>query len=345
MQTQDFLRELCAQPGLTGAEMKAAEYVAAAFRPYVDEVRIDKLYNVIARVKGEGPKLLFAAHIDEIGLMVTQIEEDGCLRMGSVGGVDPRILPGMRVQVHGKQQLLGVIGAKAPHLLTDEERKQNYKREDLFIDLGYPVEKVRKLVQIGDLVTLENRFTQLQNGRVTTKTADDRACVAILYRALQLLKGLRPKADLYFVATCQEEIGCYGAGMVGYSVDPDFAVALDVCHAKTPGAPDTRTHKLDALVASQGPYLHPVLREKLMDVAKRQNIQVQTAIVPRFTSTDADKLNIQRGGIPTVLLELPLKYMHTSVELLDMQTLEEGARLLANFAAEACAAWEEELWT
>lgn len=343
MRTEDFLREVCDLPGLTGHEGPVAEYIAAAFRPYADEVWVDKLNNVIARVKGDGPKVLFAAHLDEIGLMVVKIEEDGALRMGNVGGVDPRILPGMRVRVHGREKMLGVIGAKAPHLLSDEERKKNYRREDLYIDLGLPADKVRESVRIGDLVTLESRFVKLENGRYTTKTADDRACVAILYRAMQLLQGLKTKADLYFVATCQEEIGSYGAGMTGFSLDPDYAVALDVTHAKTPGAPDN-TYKLDSLVASTGPYIQPMLRRKLMEVAKAQNIEVQTAVVPRTTSTDADNLAIQRGGIPTALLELPLKYMHTSVEMLDMRTLEEGARLLAHFAAAVDESWEDELW-
>ncbi len=345
MHTEEFLKAVTALPGLTGSEGQAAEYIAAAFRPYCDEVKIDKLNNVIARKRGQGPKVMFCAHLDEIGLMVVKIEDDGSLRMGNVGGVDPRILPGMRVQVYGKQTLFGVIGAKAPHLLSKEESEKNYKREDLYIDLGLPAGRVKELVRIGDLVTLEARFTALQNGRYATKTADDRACVAILYRAMQLLGDMKHKADLYFVATCQEEIGSYGAGMAGHSVDPDFGVALDVCHAQTPGAPKLRTHELDSLVASQGPYLHPVLRAKLMEVAKRNNIQVQTAIVPRTTSTDADSLAIQRDGIPTILLELPLKYMHTTVELLEMRTLEEGARLLAHFAAAVDAGWEESLWT
>ncbi len=345
MGLEEFLKEVTAVPGLTGAEGPVAAYIADAFRPLADEVTIDRMNNVIARLKGEGPRVLLAAHLDEIGLMVVKIEKDGSLRLGNVGGVDPRILPGMRVRVLGRETLLGVVGAKAPHLLTQEERKQNYKREDLHVDLGLPAEKVRELVNIGDLVQLEHRFTKLQNGRYAMKTADDRACVAILYRAMQLLQHMKHKADLYFVATCQEEIGSYGAAMTGFSLDPDFGVALDVCHGKTPGAPDLNTYKLDTPVASMGPYIQPVLRSKLLEVARAQNIEVQTSVVPRYTSTDADKLGIQRGGIPTILLELPLKYMHTTVELLDMRTLEESARLLANFCCEVAEDWEEELWT
>lgn len=344
MLLEQFLREVTALPGLTGNEEKVAQYIAEKFKPLCDEVYITPTYSVIAHKKGNGPKVMFAAHLDEIGLMVSRIEDDGSLRMGSVGGVDPRILPGMRVKVLGKETLLGVVGAKAPHLLTEQEKNKNYKRDDLYVDLGLSSERVKELVRVGDLIQLETRFVELKNRRFVTKTADDRACVTILYRALQLLQKMSHEADLYFVATCQEEIGSYGAKMAGYHVDPDFGVALDVTHAQTPDAEPTRTHELTSLVASMGPYIQPVLREKLMNVAKEQNIEVQTAVVPRYTSTDADELGLVRAGVPTVLLELPLKYMHTSVELLDMHVLEEGGRLLAAFAASIEKGWEDELW-
>lgn len=344
MELKQFLQEAAAIQGLTGNEFPVARYIADLFAPLCDEVRITSTGSVIARKRGAGPKVMFAAHLDEIGLMVSKIEKDGSLRMGSVGGVDPRILPGMRVKVFGKTTLLGVVGAKAPHLLSAEEREKNYQRDDLHVDLGLPYDKVTALVQVGDLIQLETRFVSLQNDRVATKTADDRACVAMLYGALQHLQQMKHEADLYFVATCQEEIGSYGAKMAGYEVDPDFAVALDVCHASTPDCPPPRTFELTSLVATMGPYIQPVLRKKLMDVAKDNNIRVQTSVAARYTSTDADDLGVVRCGVPTCLLELPLKYMHTSVELIDMGVLKEGARLLAHFAAAVRADWEGELW-
>ena len=142
MHTEDFLQEITRIRGLSGDEGLVSEYVSAQFAPFADEVRTDSLYSVIAHKKGKGPKVAFFAHIDEIGLMVVRIEDDGCLRLGNVGGVDPRILPGQRVTVCGREALPGVIGAKAPHLLSDEERKKNYRREDLYVDLGFPAEKV-----------------------------------------------------------------------------------------------------------------------------------------------------------------------------------------------------------
>ncbi|HHU02990.1 MAG TPA: M42 family metallopeptidase [Christensenellaceae bacterium] len=346
MQPRDFLKEVTAIPGLSGNERKVAEYIRDKWEPLTDEVSITPTNSVIARKKGKGPSVLFAAHLDEIGLMVSRIEDDGSLRMVGVGGVDPRILPSMRVSVLAKSgRLTGVIGAKAPHLLTEDERNKNYTMGELHIDLGMDASKVKELVQVGDEVQLEYRFTELLNNRVAVKTCDDRACVAILYRAMQLLQDMRHDADIYFLATCQEEVGAFGAWQTSYQLFPDYAVALDVCHAATPDADPTRTHDLTAVVASAGPYLNPVLRRKLMEVAEEQNIKVQTSVVPRYTATDADEIAISRSGIPTILIELPLKYMHTSVELIDTHVIDEAARLLACFAQEINASWEDELWT
>lgn len=345
MSTDDFLREITALRGLSGDEGLVSAYVARQFAPYCDEVTVDAMNNVIAHKKGAGPRVMFSAHLDEIGLMVVAIEEDGSLRLGQVGGVDPRILPGQRVHVHGVKTLMGVIGAKAPHLLSEEERKKNYKREDLYVDLGLPGDRVREWVRIGDQVQLDHRYTELQNGYAAVKTCDDRACVAMMFQAVKLLQNIHHEADLYFVASTQEEVGSRGALTAAYALDPDFAVALDVCHADTPGAPAWRTHKPDSLVASMGPYLHPVLRDKLVEVAREHNIALQTAVVPRSTATDADEISESRAGVPTVLLELPLKYMHTTVETLNTNTLKEGGRLLAQFAAAVSPAWEDELWT
>lgn len=344
MQTEAFLREVTSLPGLTGSEAAVAQYIAKAFEPYCDDVRIDALNSVIGHIKGNGPKVMLCAHLDEIGLMVSLIEKDGSLRMRSVGGVDPRILPGMRVTVYGKEKLMGVVGAKAPHLLSPEESSKNYKREDLFIDLGMSAERVNELVHVGDCVALEYAFTPLLNNRFATKTVDDRGCVAILLRTMELLKKVETTADLYFVATCQEEIGSYGALTTAFGIEPDFGVALDVCHARTPGAPDMATHELTSAVASVGPFIHPYLRKKLDEVARENNIEVQSAVVPRYTSTDADSLSGVRGGVPTVLLELPLKYMHTSVETFDMHALTECARLLCAYCAAINDTWRDELW-
>lgn len=346
MTAEEFLRQVTAIPGVTGNERPAAEYIAEAFRPYADEVRITPLNSVIAHKKGPGPKVMICAHLDEIGMMVSKIEEDGCLRLQRVGGVDPRVLPGMRVRVCAQEGvLLGVVGATPPHLLREAERKSNYTFDNLFVDLGMDADQVRRRVRVGDTVCFEARYAALRNGRIATKTADDRACVAIMLEAAKRLQSLRHGADLYFVATCQEEIGSYGALTAGFEVNPDYGVAFDVCHAHTPGAPANSTSSIDSLVASKGPYIQPFLVKKLEEAAKNNGIGLQIAIDNRDTATDADELGTVRAGVPTVLLSLPIKYMHTNVETLDLHALTEGARLLAHYLADVSAGWEEQLWT
>jgi len=240
---------------------------------------------------------------------------------------------------------MGVIGAKPPHLLTAEDRAKNYNREDLYIDLGMTPDHVHEKVQVGDFVTLEYGFTKLLNNRYTVKTVDDRGCVAILLRAMELLQKMDTVADLYFVATCQEEIGAYGAMTAGFAVDPEIGIVLDVCHAVTPGAPALATHELGSVVSGKGPFINRYLRKKLDEIAGEINVEVQTGVSTRGTGTDADTLGIVRGGVPCVLLELPLKYMHTSVELFDMHALTECARLLAAYCAAIDDTWRDELWT
>ena len=345
MKAEDFLREVTAIPGVTGNERAAADYIADAFRPFADEVEITPLNCVVAHKKGSGPRVLICAHLDEIGMMVSKIEEDGCLRLQSVGGVDPRVLPGMRVRVYAKDgMLMGVVGATPPHLLKEADRKNNYTWETLFVDLGMDPDRVKQKVRLGDTVCFESRYVELKNDRVATKTADDRACVAIMLEAAQRLQSMRHSADLYFVATCQEEIGSWGALVSGFALAPAYGVAFDVCHADTPGAPRNSTSKITSLVTSKGPYLNSFMVKKMEETAKENGIELQVAVDPRSTATDADELSITRAGVPTVLLSLPIKYMHTNVETLDMHALKEGGRLLALYLASVDESWEGELW-
>ncbi len=344
MDIQKVLAEAAALLGPSGQEMQVADYFARQFRPFVDEVTVDSMFNVIAHKKGTGPRVMLCAHMDEIGMMVTQIEEDGAIRLGNVGGVDPRILPASRVWVHGKEKLFGTIGALPPHLLTAADRQKNYTADSLYVDVGLPGDRVKELVRIGDLVTFNVPFTQLLNGQVASKTMDDRACVAMLLLAAERLTKLHCDADVYFVGSTQEEVGSRGAMTAAFAIAPDLAVALDVDHATIPGSRPDTTVDGDCLCVSVGPYLQPKLVDRLLACAKDHHVKLQTAVSARYTSTDADDVSIARDGIPTVLLSLPLKYMHTSVETIDLQALQEGGRLLAHFLGELDGGWEEDLW-
>lgn len=344
MDIRKLLSEAAEVCGPSGQEMAAAAYFAEQFRPLVDEVRVDSMFNVIAHKKGEGPKVMICAHQDEIGLMVTKIEDDGSLRMGMVGGVDPRILPASRVWVHGREKLFGTIGALPPHLMSAEDRARNYTMKELYVDVGLPAEKVRELVRIGDLVTFEGRNTAMLNDQLAAKTMDDRSCVVMMLLAAEKLRRLVCDADVYFVATSQEEVGARGAETAAFAIDPDLCVAIDGDFADQPGSRPDTTVPLDALVTSVGPYLQPKLVKRFQGCAAAHGVKLGTIVAPRSTATDADKVGLARSGVPSILLSLPMKYMHTTVETVNMKTLEEGGRLLAHFISELDGGWEEDLW-
>ena len=345
MDIKKILSESTSTLGVSGQEACVAAYFAEQFRPYVDEVTVDSMHNVIARKKGNGPKVMLCAHLDEIALMVNHIEDDGAVRFANVGGVDPRILPGSRVWVHGtKGKLFGTIGAMPPHLLSAEERTSNYKMDKLHIDLGMTAEQVREQVRVGDMITFNTPFTELANGQVAAKSLDDRSCIAIMLRADERLQKMICDADVYFVCSGQEEVGGRGAKTAAFAIEPDLAVVLDVGFALTPGCGPDVAKPLDMPIFTHGPYVQPKLNKRLIDCAKAHHIKFSQEVSSRSTGTDADDIVISRGGVPTVIISLPLKYMHTAVETISLDTLEECARLLAHFVSELDASWEDDLW-
>ena len=345
MDIKKILSESTSTLGVSGQEACVAAYFAEQFRPYVDEVTVDSMHNVIARKKGNGPKVMLCAHLDEIALMVNHIEDDGAVRFANVGGVDPRILPGSRVWVHGtKGKLFGTIGAMPPHLLSAEERTSNYKMDKLHIDLGMTAEQVREQVRVGDMITFNTPFTELANGQVAAKSLDDRSCIAIMLRAAERLQKMICDADVYFVCSGQEEVGGRGAKTAAFAIEPDLAVVLDVGVSLTPGCGPDVAKPLDMPIFTHGPYVQPKLNKRLIDCAKAHHIKFSQEVSSRSTGTDADDIVISRGGVPTVIISLPLKYMHTAVETISLDTLEECARLLAHFVSELDASWEDDLW-
>ena len=350
MEVLTYLQQVSQLLGPSGHELETSAWLAEKFRPLCDEVRIDALHNVIAlkkgtRKRGQKPiRVMLSAHQDEIALMVTDILPDGTLRLGQVGGVDPRILPASQVLVHGRKVLVGVVGAKPPHLMTPGEAEKNYNRDDLFVDVGLPADKVRAQVNIGDLVTLRGETLPLLNGQTAGKTMDDRACAGMMLVAAEQLQNVKHEADIYFVCSTQEEVGAYGAWVSAFGIDPDLAVAIDVTHAPIPGSRPNTTVPLDAPAVTYGAYIQPKLLERLKDTAKRHHVSYNLEPAHRSTGTDLDEIGVARDGIPGVLVDLPLRYMHTSVEVIDMNALTEGGRLLAAFVGELTEGWDDELW-
>jgi len=346
MDTKEFLAELVDAPGISGYEEFISSKVARVFERYCDEVRTDAFYNVYAKKTdkhGENmPKIMLAAHIDEIGLMVKEICEDGFLRFVSVGGVDQRILPGLEVTVHGKEALTGVIGAKPPHLQTADDAKKALEMKDMAIDVGVCGEQLKDLINVGDPITFKSPLTTLNGSMICGKSLDDRAGVAILLETMKQLDELRFEAEVYFVATVQEELGTRGAIISAFRVMPDIGIAIDVTHGDMPDAPKEETFAMDkGPIIAIGPNMHPGLSKKLMDIAKEYGIEYLVEVEAGPTGTDARAIQVSRAGVPTVLIEIPLKYMHTTVEMINIETVKQAGMLLARFISSMKEGWRE----
>ncbi|MBE3101969.1 MAG: M42 family metallopeptidase [Firmicutes bacterium] len=343
---KELLAELINIPGVSGYEEEVAKRVAMEFSKYCDEVNTDSFYNVYGVKRGNttdsSPKVMLAAHMDEIALMVKDIDDNGFLRFTNIGGVDQRVLLAQEVIVHGKEKLLGIVASKPPHILEANETQKAIKMQDMSIDIGMNVDKVKKLVHIGDLITFNSPLVSMQGDMVNGKSIDDRAGVVMLVEVMKELEHLRYQAEVYSVATVQEEVGTRGAIISTYKVEPDIGIAIDVTHGDTPDASKEDTHPMDkGIVVCMGPNMHPGLTEKLIGLAKEYGIECQIGVTARPTGTDARSIQISRSGVPTILIEIPLRYMHTTVETLNLDHIKKGARLIALFIASLKEGWQE----
>ena len=332
---EELISRLSDMRGISGYEYRINEKIKEMFMPYCDEVRIDTLGSVIAFKKGKTSKtsIMLEAHCDEIGLMVSDIDERGFLYFVNVGGVDQRILPSSEVVVHGKRDIKGVIGAKPPHVLSAEEAKKSVKIKDMTIDTGLSADEVRRIVSIGDSVTLSQSVGKMLNRVYSGKTLDDRAGVAAILEVFKRVGEI--DADLYASVSVQEEVGLRGAKVTSFGIYPDMAIAIDVCHAVTP---DNSKNAYDAgsgTVITIGPNIHPRIADKLFEISKKYDIKTNTDVDSGDTGTDAWAIQVAKSGIPTGLLSIPLKYMHTSVETMDMRDFEATVLLLERFVKES----------
>ncbi|MGM0471210.1 MAG: M42 family metallopeptidase [Bacillota bacterium] len=348
MESQEFLAQLSNATGISGQESKVAELIEDTFSDYVDEIKRDRLGNLITYKAGQADetrsKVMLAAHMDEIGLMVKDIDDEGFLKFTTVGGIDQRTLVGQEVLVYGQEVVRGIIGAKPPHIQEPDERKKAVKLEDMHIDLGREAKEVQELITIGDLAVVDREFTSLDDKRVSGKALDDRSGVVVMLECLKELTRLRHQADVYAVATVQEEVGVRGAITSTYGVMPDIGIAVDVGHGKVPGTSAEDTAKLgEGPVIALGPQVHPKLHNKLKEVAKEYDISYQINAETSPRGTDAFAIQITKSGIPTALISIPLRYMHTSVESLDLSDLKQAGRLLANFITQVDAEFVEGL--
>jgi len=332
-----LLEELSSLRGISGYEHLISDKISEYLAPYADEVYKDTLGNVIA-VKHSGkensPRIMIEGHMDEIGLMVKDIDENGFITFCAVGGIDSRILPSLEVTIHGKKDIHGIIGAKPPHLQSADESKKSMKITDMAIDVGMSADEVKKLVNVGDPITMATQPKALYDKYFSAKTLDDRAGICAVINVLKNLKDKKLNVDLYAVCAVCEEVGLRGAICATYGINPDIAVAIDVCHGITPDNSDDAFKCGDGTVLSTGPNLHPKLYERLLATAKAHDIKIQTSVESGNTGTDAWAIQVSREGIPTGLLSIPLKYMHTCVETLNTDDVFATADVLTHFISE-----------
>jgi putative aminopeptidase FrvX len=335
----EFLKNLLSTPGPSGNEGAAAKAWRTEAEKFAEEVRGDKMGNSFATLNAGGaPRVMLSGHIDEIGLMITHIDDQGLLRFQGVGGWDPQVLVGQRVLVQTQNgQVAGVIGKKAIHLMEAEERKKVSQIKNLWIDIGAKDgDEAKERVRVGDVGVVDQDVLELPNGRIASRSLDNRMGAFVVLEALRLFsekQGLA--AEVVAVASVQEEIGLYGARGAAFGLDPDAAIAVDVTHATdTPGVSKDEhgDHSLGSgPVITRATNLSPIVSDGLIAAAEGEDIAYTLEADSRSTSTDADAIQFTRAGVATGLVSVPNRYMHSPNETVALEDLENCARLIAAY--------------
>jgi putative aminopeptidase FrvX len=339
MKSFKLIKNLTETPGPSGFEKYISKYIEQIWKPFVETVTIDRIGSVFATKSGTGvdprPQLLLAAHMDEIGLMVTEVinrDEYGFIRVTNVGGVDIRHLYGQPVVVHGRRDLPGVLASLPARMLPTERRNKPFGFEDLVVDPGLPVESLKEQVDIGDFISFRQPLRKLMGKNVTGKALDNRASVAAVTICLEELQNRQHEWDVVAVATAQEETRLLGAYTGSFAQAPDIAIAIDVTFAKGAGLTEQAYPELNSgPVLDIGPNVHPGMYKALQDAAEAMEMEVSVGTHTRGSGTDAFGIQVARSGVPTGLVSIPLRSMHTMVETVNTKDVERTGRLLAEF--------------
>ncbi|MCD6218556.1 M42 family metallopeptidase [bacterium] len=334
-----FLEEITNMPMPSGFERSAQEVWMKYAKQYADETKYDAYGNAIAILNPKGkPRLMLVGHGDAVGLIVTFINDQGYVHFMQVGGIDPMTLIAQRVVIHNKKgNIFGVIGKKAIHMTPPEDRKKVPKHEELWIDIGAKDKKnAEKMVSVGDYISINGTFEMLKNNLAVGCRMDNKIGIWAVAEVLRMLKGSKIDACVIAVSSVQEEIGGTGAKTAAYHLEPDVAIAIDVTQATDhPGCVKEKYGDVkcgDGPVVDFGPAIHPVVLDGILSVAKKNKIKLQHTASGGRTGTDADSINISRGGVPTALIGLANRYMHTTVEVVHLGDLEKIAKLLTEYA-------------
>jgi endoglucanase len=334
----DFLKRLVDTPGPSGYEQRVQRVFRDRVSAFAADIRTDVLGNVYASINpGGSPRIMLAGHADEIGFQVRYVSDEGMLYFGSIGGHDVVVTVGQRVIVHtAGGRVPGVLGRKAVHLLDTDERTKMPKLDDLWIDIGAKDKAdAESAVAIGDCVTYDHELQRLRGEQCVARSFDDKMGVFVVAEALRLLSKTSLKASVTGVSTVQEEVGLRGARTSAYGIDPQIGIATDVGHATDyPGGDKKKVGDIKLGGGPQitrGPNINPMVYDRLVSTAKELGIPCQIAAAPGGTGTDANVIQLNRAGVAAGLVSVPLRYMHTPNEIMNLDDIENAAKLIAGF--------------
>lgn len=338
MTSKERLNALCSLSGPSGFEYPVSQKAAQLLEEVgMDEVTVDRMGNVVGVRRCGRPgakKLLLDAHLDEIGLMVTGIEE-GYLRFCSIGGVDPRMLPARELTILTQPPIFGVVACLPPHVQSAEEHDASIPIKDLRIDIGMSQEQAEKTVPIGTPITYRGGCFELAGGQMCGKSMDDRACFTILLRTAELLADKELDVDLYIMGSTREEVSGAGAVVGTNRVTPDFCVAVDVTHGRTPDCPKDRASEIYGGPAiGVGPNMTHWMTRRMKQKCRENGWKYSLEVMEGHTGTNGWGMQVCLEGIATSVVSLPLKYMHTPIEVLALEDIESVADLLAAFTVD-----------
>ena len=327
---KNLLKQLTATCSVTGHHDQAAKLIRDTVLPFCDKTEIDPFGNVVGIKYGtSGKTVLLDAHMDEIGLQIREINANGSLSFIPVGGMDPSILPCSEVVVHGKKDLYGVIGAKPPHLLKDAEKIEKLKFSDMTIDVG--MQHPEQFVRIGDVVSFLPVFREMEGDRISCKGLDNKCGVAVMIYVMQSL--CQSPHTLIFTATTGEEMGCLGISALAERYSVDLAIVTDVTFGVSPGEDESLCFPLGSGAAiCTGPCIHPDWFENAKQTAERYHIPYTVEVEGRTTGTNTDVIQLSGLGVPTLLISVPLRYMHSANEVVSFSDIKETASLISKIA-------------
>jgi putative aminopeptidase FrvX len=332
----DFLTTLLSTPGPSGFEARVAKIYSIEASKFA-EVEKDHYGNVYASINaGASLRIMLSGHLDEIGLIVTHIDEGGFIWLSGIGGWQASILLGQRLRLLAKDgDLIGVIGTKPTHLIEADDRNKAPKLEDLWLDVGLNAEETKAKVRVGDVAVVEQPVVEFGNGRIASKALDNRIGAFVVLEVLRVLKEKGCKHHVITVGSVQEEIGLYGAKIAAFKLEPHAAIAVDVTFETS--QPGSNVKKTGESIFGSGanltisPMTNPVMNNGIQDIAKKENLALTTAAASNWSGTDADEIILARAGIPTAVLSVPVRHMHSPSEMVDLADIQTLVDLMVAY--------------